>query len=405
MQYGRDNFEEGDAMTRSVENTSARWNDPAWQKEMRDNEPVWLDPDMGMWHVFRYQDAATVLSEYGTFGSDFSELFPEQAELVEGNILAMDPPRHHRLRRLVSQAFTPKAIAELDGRIVAITNELLDQTEQSTRLELVSDLAYPLPVIVIAELLGVPAEDRPIFKSWADDLLDQDIIDPTDKAAIAESARRLRKFHDYLREHVVQRRRHPRADLLSDLGAAEIDGQQLYDQEIVGFATVLLLAGHITTTVLLGNSIRCFDEHPAVQRALRANPEALPAAIEEVLRYSTPFSRSGRVTTSEVQLGNRVIPPKSFVTVWMDSANRDERQFDRPDEFVFDRSPNPHLGFGRGIHFCIGAPLARLEAKLALRTLLTRYSVLQVDPDRPAERYTNPGINGVRSLHLNVEPA
>lgn len=391
-------------MTTAVENTSSQWRDPAWQKQKRDNEPVWLDPDLGMWHVFRYQDVASVLSDYETFGSDFTELFPDRAELAAGNILAMDPPRHHRLRRLVSQAFTPRAIAGLEDRIVELTNELLDQTEGSTRLELVGDLAYPLPVIVIAELLGVPAEDRPLFKAWADDLLNQDVVDPTDKVAIEEGAKRIAKFHDYLRVHVAERRAQPRRDLLTDLCVAEIDGERLDDQEIVGFATVLLLAGHITTTMLLGNSIRCLDEFPEVQQALRADPAALPTAIEEVLRYSTPFSRSGRMTTTEVHLGNRVIPPRSFVTVWLDSANRDDRQFDRPEDFVPDRSPNAHLGFGRGIHFCIGAPLARLESRLALRTLLSRYSGLRVDPQRPPELYVNPGINGVKSLHLEVEP-
>jgi hypothetical protein len=392
-------------MTRATQGQDARWNDPAWFKEMRDNEPVWFDPDLRMWHAFRYQDVARVLSEYELFGSDFSQLFPDRADLVAGNILAMDPPRHHRLRRLVSQAFTPRAIAELEGRIVELTDELLDQAGERDHLELVGDLSYPLPVIVIAELLGVPAEDRLVFKSWADDLLDQENVDPTDKAAIDESAQRLEKFRDYLRGHLAERRRHPRRDLLTDLDAAEIDGEKLDDQEIVGFATVLLLAGHITTTVLLGNSIRCLDEHPEAQDALRANPEGLPAAIEEVLRYRSPFTRSARFTTTEVTLGDQVIAPKSLVNVWIDAANRDERQFDRPDEFVPDRSPNPHLGFGRGIHFCIGAPLARLEAKLALRILLTRFSALRVDPTRPLEPYANPGINGVKELHLIVEPA
>lgn len=392
-------------MTETVQGAGVRWNDLAWLREMRDSEPVWWDAQLKMWHVFRYDDVATVLSDHATFGSDFGRLFPQQADLTAGNILAMDPPRHHRLRRLVSQAFTPRAIAGLEDRIVALTNELLDGLEGRTRIELVGDLAYPLPVIVIAELLGVPAGDRPLFKEWAEDLLNQEIVDPTDEQAVAESGRRLAKFHDYLREHVAERRRTPRRDLLSELTTAEIDGERLDDKEIVGFATVLLLAGHITTTVLLGNSIRCFDAHPETQAALRAEPDLLPAAIEEVLRFSTPFSRSGRVTTTEVRLGEQLIAPDSFVTVWLNSANRDEHQFERPDEFVIDRSPNAHLGFGRGIHFCIGAPLARLEARLALGILLRRFAHLELDPDVPVEMYPNPGINGAKALHLTVEPA
>lgn len=392
-------------MTRATHDIGPRWTDPAWHRTMRDTTPVWQDPNNGMWHVFRYRDVATVLAEYETFGSDFSEVFPEQAELFEGNILAMDPPRHHRLRALVSRAFTPRAIAELDGRIAEVVTQLLDETGGRDHLELVSDLAYPLPVIVIAELLGVPAEDRPLFKTWADGLLSREEIDPTDKVALEESARDLRKFHDYLRQHVAQRRRQLRYDLLGALVAAEIDGAKLNDQEIVGFATVLLLAGHITTTVLLGNSIRCLDEHPEAQDLLRAHPAGIPAAIEEVLRTYTPFTRTGRITTTTVPLGEQVIPPRQFVNAWLGSANRDERQFDNPDDFVIDRTPNPHLGFGKGIHFCIGAPLARRESKIALEILLRRYRRLRLDPNHPPQPYLNPGINGMSTLDLDVEAA
>lgn len=392
-------------MTESTQAATARWNDLAWCRHMRDNDPVWQDPATKMWHVFRYQDVATVLTEYETFGSDFRRLFPEQAELSEGNILAMDPPRHHRLRRLISRAFTPRAVAELEGRISELTTELLDQAAGRTHLELVSDLAYPLPVIVIAELLGVPAEDRTLFQVWAEALLSRDNADPTDREAIEETARQLGRFHDYLRTHVAQRRARPRRDLLSDLVVAEIDGERLEDQEIVGFATVLLLAGHITTTVLLGNVIRCLDQYPGAQDALRADPATIPVAIEEVIRYHSPFTSAGRVTSTAVQLGDTIIPPDQFVAAMLVSANRDERQFDRPDDFIIDRTPNPHLGFGKGIHFCIGAPLARLEAKVAIGILLRRYAHLRVDRDYPLEFNPNPGINGVRTLHLTAEAA
>jgi cytochrome P450 len=383
----------------------ARWKDPAWHRTMRDTGPVWLDPDTGVWNVFRYQDAATVLADPQTYGSDFTDVFPGRTELTEGNILAMDPPRHHRLRSLVSRAFTPRAIAALEGRIAELTTQLLDETEGRDDLELVADLAYPLPVIVIAEMLGVPSADRPLFKTWADALLAQESTDPNDQQAVEATARELRKFHDYLRDHVAERRRRPRSDLLGDLVAAEIDGQRLADQEIVGFATILLVAGHVTTTVLLGNSIRCLDEHPEAQQALRANPAAIPTAIEEVIRYTTPFAQAARVTTTEARLGGQVIPPRQLVSVWMVAANRDERQFDDPDAFVIDRAPNPHLGFGRGIHFCIGAPLATLEGRIALGILLRRYASMRVDRSRPMEPYPDPAINGMRTLHVRVRRA
>ena len=385
--------------------SSTGWKDLAWYRAMRDEDPVWRHPETGAWHVFRYADVAAVLADHRTFGSDFSVVYPDQAELTEGNILAMDPPRHHRLRGLVSQAFTPRAIALLEARIAHVTEELLDRTAGRTELELVADLAHPLPVIVIAEMLGVPAEDRDRFKEWADALLSQGTVDPTDKAAMERAMAELRKFHEYLRDHVAARRERPRRDLLSDLVAAEVDGQRLDDQEIVGFATILLLAGHITTTALLGNALLCLDEHRWAQDALRAQPYGIPAAVEEVLRYRSPFAQTTRVTTAEARVGDQVIGPRQMVDVWLLSANHDEREFERPDDFVIDRSPNPHVGFGRGIHFCLGAPLARLEARVALGILLRRYASLRVDRDLPMEHYDDPGINGVRTLHLVVEPA
>lgn len=380
-----------------------------WYRRMREAEPVWRDPKSGVWSVFRYQDVAAILADHEAFSSDFSQVLPDLGEVSEGNILAMDPPYHHQLRGLVSQAFTPRSIAALEERIGQVAEQLLDQVEGRTQIELVGDLAYPLPVTVIAELLGVPAADRPRFKTWADALFTQDSVDPTDeaalKAAIDSAAATLRNFHDYLRDHIAERRARPRHDLLSDLVAAEIDGQRLRDEEIAGFATILLIAGHITTTVLLGNALLCLDEHPEAQAALRANPAAIPDAIEEILRYRSPVVQTSRVTAREIELGGQLIPPRQVVSPCLLSANHDERQFENPDAFLIDRRPNPHVAFGRGIHFCIGAPLARLEARVALALLLRRFSRLRVDRDQPLERFPRVTINGVRALEILVEPA
>jgi cytochrome P450 len=379
--------------------------DPEWQRTMRDTDPVWRDPQTAVWNIFRYRDIAGVLSDHRSFSSDVTQIYPERAELTEGSILAMDPPQHHQLRSLVSQVFTPRSVALLEARIGELTEELLNQTKDRSDLELVSDLAYPLPVTVIAELLGVPAADRPLFKTWADSLFARDNIDPNDKAAIEESAADLRRFHDYLRGHVRQRQARPHPDLISDLIAADIDGRRLGEQEIVGFATVLLIAGHITTTILLGNTIRCLDEYPQAQATLRADSAAIPGAIEEVLRYRSPFALIRRFTTTDVQIGERVIAPGQVVYGWLVSANHDERQFENPDRFAIERRPNPHLAFGKGIHFCLGAPLARLEARVALGILLRRFASLRVNRDLPLEPYPSPGINGTRALHLWVERA
>lgn len=377
----------------------------AWYRTMRDTDPVSHDSKTGAWNVFRYQDVAAILSDHQTFSSSLSKVMPEASNLIKGNILRMDPPRHHRLRSLVSKAFSPTAIAQMEPRIAELTNDLLDEIRGRSTIELVSDLSYPLPVTVIAEMLGVPAEDRPRFRRWADALLTRDSADPLDRAQLTKAKAQLSNFYYYLQEHVAQRRTRPRGDLLTNLVDAQIDGERLSDREIVGFATVLLLAGHITTTALLGNAIRCLDEHPDAQAALRADPAAIPLAIEEILRYRSPFALLVRATTAETILGDKVIPPEQTVMAWLLSANHDERQFEHPDEFVIDRQPNPHLGFGRGIHFCLGAPLARLESRVALGILLRRYWRLRVDPNYPLEGYVNPGFNSTKTLHLLVEAA
>ena len=376
-------------------------------KEKRDLSPVWRDPQNNVWNVFRYTDVAAVLSDYTTFSSDFSEVIEnrERAELAEGNMLVTDPPRHQQLRSLVSLAFSPRAIARMEGQIEVVAEQLLDQTEGSTHIELVSQFAYPLPVTVIARMLGVPASDRRRFKRWADGLLDRSLEPGDDQARGDAAAMSIRQFHDYLRNKVACRRLRQRHDLLSDLIDARINDQGLSDAEIVGFATILLIAGHITTSLLLGNAVLCLDEHPEVQAAIRTDFSAVPAALEETLRYCSPVRVTRRLTTRDVELGGVTIPSKQMVNAWLISANHDESQFDRPDEFVFDRTPNPHMGFGRGIHFCLGAPLARLESSVALWSLLRRYAWLRVDAARPPEMYPGLFFTGVRSLHLQVTSA
>jgi cytochrome P450 len=383
--------------TVSLEDTT----DLNWLRDKRDHQPVWKEEESGLWHIVRYADVAAALSNYHTFSSDFMQTNPNDADLIEGNIVAMDPPRHDQLRGLVSLAFTPRRIAQLEGRISDIADDLIDKMDSDGHVELVADLAYPLPVTVIAELLGVPAEDRARFKVWADALLDQQRAGRDSASALEAARAEIRHFHDYLREHVKDRLRRPRADLLSDLVAAEINGQRLENEEIVGFATLLLLAGHITTTLLLGNAVLCLDELPDVQRSLRANPELVPVALEEVLRYRSPIPQTARVTTTELQLADQTVPAKQMLLVSLLSANHDERQFPDAETFVIDRHPNPHLAFGKGIHFCLGAPLARLEARIALNLLLQRFSDIRVDPTMPSEHYVR--FNGQRTLHVVVE--
>jgi cytochrome P450 len=378
-----------------------------WCGTMRDNDPVWKDPQTGAWNIFRYEDVSAVLSDHRTFGSDFSQLDPDspQNQMGVGNIVAMDPPLHHKFRGLVSQAFTPRAIARLEPRISDLTHELLNARAGRDGLELVADLTYPLPVIVIAELLGVPAEDRPRFREWADVLLRTGNIGTAGEEETRAAMAQFGNFHAYLREHIDARRAQPREDLLSGLVAAELDGQRLTDDEIAGFATILLVAGHVTTTALLGSAIISLDENPDAEAAVRADEGKVAAAIEEVLRYRSPVGRAERIATTDTRLGDQLIRRGDEVDVWIPSANHDERQFESPDRFDIGRTPNPHLAFAKGIHFCLGAPLARLEGRVALSILLRRYRSIRVDQSRPPVPYSSPIFNSVEELHVLVEPS
>ncbi|ORT47965.1 cytochrome P450, partial [Frankia sp. KB5] len=347
----------------------------AWFRRMRESEPVSHDEEAGVWHVFRHRDVERILAEPGTFSSDFSSFMPSQEDVdrfLKGNLLRKDPPQHRKLRTLVSKAFTPGVVARLAPRVEIITDELLDAMAGAEQIELISDLAYLLPVTVIAELLGIPRDDRPMFGRWADSLVAPESQtsfipneDRTKSMAIV-----MREMNAYCLEYIRHRRARPSDDLASRLVAAEVDGQRLDDEEIIGFVGLLLLAGHITTTALLSNVVLCLDEYPEAAAALRADTGGLPGALEEVLRFRAPLAPSMRRTTADVQIGEHTIPAGKIVLAWLASANRDERQFSEPDRFDIRRTPNAHLSFGHGIHFCLGAPLARLEVRIAVEKML-----------------------------------
>jgi cytochrome P450 len=386
----------------------------AWLDRLRQRGQVHYDDKQECWHVLGHPEVSMVLADPATFSSDLESLLPKQEDLElfqRGNFVQMDPPRHRMLRGLVSQAFTPKMVAGLEPRIADVTTQLLDATDGGDRLDLIEELAYPLPVIVIAELLGIPAGDRPVFRRWADALFERTNTDPDEsltrlsEEAVKTVAPTLREMNSYILDYIRTRRANPGDDLTSKLLRAEVDGQRLDDEQIVGFVGLLLIAGHITTTATLGNAVVSFDEYPDAAAEVRADPTRLPAAIEEVLRHRTPFPRLGRRATTEVEVGGAVIPPGAIVIPWLTAANRDERVFAEPDRFDIHRRPNPHLTFGHGIHFCLGAPLARLEAKVALEILLRRYREIAVASDAPVE-HRNPWVMvSVVKLPLEVRKA
>ncbi|SDM27963.1 cytochrome P450 [Allokutzneria albata] len=372
--------------------------------------PVEYHENLGMWTVTGYPEAIAVLSDPATYSSDLSSLFPAGTDMSfnDGNLVQMDGLEHRKLRRLVSHAFTPKIVADLEPRIAQLTGELLDELVGQDEIELVSALAYPLPVIVIAELLGVPAGDRDLFRKWVDtmfeDQADFSLAEGEDKLRedLDAQLNSLKPMSDYLTAHAAERRRVPREDLLTKLVQAEIDGERLNDTEIVNFAGLLLVAGHITTTMLLGNTILCLDTFPDQAERVRADRSLVPTAIEESLRLLSPFASTARVTAADVELGGRLIPRGQMVNPLLGAANRDPRQFERPDEFDAARDPNPHIAFGRGVHFCLGAPLARLEGRVAVNVLLDRFPVLRTIPATPPKFMDSPVMTGVSSLPLRV---
>ena len=388
--------------------TTERWNTHPkqfWLRGDQPPEPVSFDADNGMWHVYGYPEVQHVLADTATFSSHTGRLVPEAEEFSAGSLTQLDPPRHTKLRKLVNQAFTPRVVAGLEPRIETIATDLLEAAP-SDRIDLVADFAYPLPVTVIAELLGVPSSDRDLFHRWVDTMFSRSSEfslherSESEEQDLQESLSQLREMSAYIAEHAARRRREPREDLLTRLVEAEVDGARLTDQEVVNFANLLLIAGHITTTMLVGNTVLCLDANPPERARVQTDRSLVPAAIEESLRVLSPFPVLGRVTNTETDLGGRAIGADQLVMVWVGVANRDPRQFDRPDVFDIDRDPNPHLAFGRGIHFCVGAPLARLEGRVATNLLLDRYPGLRCDPQDPPVFLPTPNLTGAERLPL-----
>jgi cytochrome P450 len=332
-----------------------------WFAAMRESHPVLFGYGMGgpSWQVFRYDDVASVLTDHARFSS---RAFAVDAMLAD-TLISRDPPDHRKLRSLVNMAFTPRAVTRLTDKIAAITQELLDRVRASGRMDVVADLAFPLPARVIAEMLGVPEHDWDIFRRLA----------ATD--AGERDGEVIRRYFSGLLE---QRRREPREDLVSALGVAEVDGERLSERELLSFCQLLLIAGQETTKNLIANFTLTLADHPDVRAELVGNSDLVPGAIEEVLRYLPPVWFLIRQTTTEVELSGIRIPAGQVVMPWTASANRDASRFPEPDRFDIRRDPNRHLAFGHGIHFCVGAPLARLEARVALPMMLEQLRDLRL---------------------------
>ncbi len=354
----------------------------------RQVDPVHWSDFLGFWVLTRYADIVAVLRDprfsanpglwegYQDFLQSIGGRGPLSA-MEEKWMLFMDPPDHTRLRTLVGKAFTPRVVEGLRPHIREVVADLLKAAEAKGAMDLIADLAYPLPVIVIAEMLGVPTEDRDLFKGWSRDLART--LDPVvTPEIIARGNEATLAFMDYFRHLIARRRREPREDLMSALIAAEEGGERLNEEELLATCVLLFGAGHETTMNLIGNGMLALLRHPAELKKLREHPSLIQSAVEELLRYDGPVQITARVAMEDVEVGGKTVRKGQQVLLVLGAANRDPAQFSDPDRLDLGRSENRPLAFGHGIHFCLGAPLARVEAQMAIGMLLDRFPTLRL---------------------------
>jgi cytochrome P450 len=355
--------------------------------------PVSINEENQLYELFRYKDVQAVLTNPALFSSK-GTMGEDDKGAGRGSIFAMDPPCHNQLRALVSQAFTPRAIAELTDTIRGIVGDLLDAISPCGMMEVIRDLANPLPMRVIAGMLGVPLARQADFKRWA-----EGIFGHSPEQAYAGYL----AFDDYIRTLLAQKRKIRQDDLISALLYAEVDGELLSEQEIVDLCVLLLGAGFETTQNLIGNILLCLDEYPEARSQLWLNPSLVPSTIEEVLRFCPVTPRIPRIVTRDTQIGGKQLKAGYGILAWVASANRDEEQWRDPEVFDIRRSPNQHLTFSSGIHFCLGAQLARLEARIVLEEFIERFKAIQRIHGVPLQLIPSFSIYGMQQLPIRVQ--
>lgn len=353
------------------------------------------------WLIAGYDAAVEAARDVSTFSSARGVSMRPMGASEAPTILTSDPPDHTRLRRVVSKAFTPRVVADMEPRITEITHTLLDEVQADGRMDLVSAFSYTLPVMVIAEILGVESERRSEFRAWSNQLA-AGSAGLLDRQTYGQT---LKIVSTYFRSVIEERRREPRPDLISRLvAAADSEDHPLTEREMVAFCNVLLVAGNETTTNLISNATAVLLEQPALRDRLAADAALIPAFVEEALRFDAPVQWIHRTIVDDHEFqGQQMRGGQKAMLIW-GSANRDEAQFEASETFNIDRQPNDHLTFGLGPHFCLGAPLARLEARVAFRALFERLLNLRADPDRPAVRGKALAFRGYSVLPVVFSP-
>ncbi|MFF9900986.1 cytochrome P450 [Streptomyces longispororuber] len=381
-----------------------------WLHGRHPGKIVDYDEALKMWNVYGYPEAVEILTQPSVFSNNCGRLdvgeLPE--DICAGDFSQMDPPEHRTVRGLVEFAFTPKLVADLETRVEALVHEMLDDQAGKDGFDLVADLATPLPLTVICELLGVPREDRARIHHWSQKMVD-DSGDFESPEAAQEDVHALQRAFDLLREMreywtglAEVRRREPSEDLLSHLVHAQVEGERLSGIEVFNIANRLVINGHHSTSMLLSNTMLILDAFPDQAARVRADRSLVPTTVEESLRYISPISAVGKATNADAVVAGTRIPKDQIVMVWTGAANRDERVFADPHTFDPARTPNPHLGFGRGVHFCVGRRLGRMVARTAVNVLLDRCPALRTDPDRPPSFIQIADAGGMDSLPVLV---
>lgn len=372
-----------------------------WYDQVRAASPVLCDRVTGTWMLFDHASVKCAMDDPATFSSRVTHPGGRAPEWL----VFLDPPQHTKLRAIVMRAFTPRAVAALAPRIEAISSELLDNLGGREVIDLVADYATPLPVRVIAEMIGIPTDDHTTFAAWS-----HAIVNLSYSITGGEPGARATREYFLVKDEIVQyltalvdsRRRTPQDDLLTRLVNGEVDGERLTIDDITGFFQLLLSAATETTTNLIDNAMLCFLDHPDQLARLRGEPELLSSAIEEVVRFRSPGQIMFRQTRREVELHGQVIPADRFVLMMIGSANRDPARFPDAARFYIGRTPNPHIGFGHGIHACLGAALARLEARVAIPDLLRRFQRFSAASDEPWAPRQALHVHGPSTLPLRV---
>lgn len=380
------------------------WLDPFdWYRTVRAESPVRYDPTRDCWDVFRYDDVRTVASDHDRFSADPQEHAAGAHESPLGEtVISTDPPRHTRLRSVVGDLFTGRAVGDLEPWIRETARRLLDDALAGGECDFVAEFADRLPPLSVAKLLGVPEADRDRFVRWSRVVSEVRSLRTTEERE-AELDEELKEMATYFRDALVERRGDPRDDLLSRVANGTDD--YTYDvREMLGFCKLMMVGGTVTTTNLLANALRCLADRPDLRRAYVTGERDVEGLVEETLRYRSPIQGVLRFATGNVSLRGHELEPGDGVVFWLGSANRDPRRFDDPETFDPDRDGRAHLAFGHGPHYCLGAPLARLEATIALRALFDRASGLTVDTTDLEPVFDRSSlIHGVRSLPVRVD--